>query len=116
MSSRGDFLYESIRKNIKELRKAKGLGQENLAELISLSRSSISNIEIGKHQPSVFTLYEIAIALDCKMTDLLPSMDTYQSSLTTIDEKYQSIIDSLPEDKKEKSKKSLLIINEILKK
>ncbi|WP_396632753.1 helix-turn-helix domain-containing protein [Maribacter sp. R86514] len=113
MSNRGDFLYESISKNIKELRKAKGLGQENLAELISLSRSSISNIEIGKHQPSIFTIYEIAIALDCKMTDLLPSMDTYQSSLGTIDEKYKTILDSLPQDK---SKKSLLIINEILRK
>tara|TARA_R110002049_G_scaffold45305_8_gene132249 strand:- start:4707 stop:5054 length:348 start_codon:yes stop_codon:yes gene_type:complete len=113
MSNRGDFLYDTISKNIKELRKAKGLGQENLAELISLSRSSISNIEIGKHQPSIFTIYEIAIALGCKITDLLPSMDTYQSSLGTIDKKYQTILDSLPQDK---SKKSLLIINEILKK
>ncbi len=105
-------LYASIGKKIKDSRKQARLSQEALAKKISLSRSSLSNIEIGKHQPSLYTLYELALALNCEIQDLLPSIEDYKS-VSEIDEKYSKIFYSLPEDS---SKKTLSILKEILKK
>ncbi len=105
-------LYVSIGKKIKDARKKARLSQEGLAKKISLSRSSLSNIEIGKHQPSLYTLYELALALNCEIQDLLPSIEDYKSK-SEIDEKYSKIFYALPEDS---SKKTLSILKEILKK
>ena len=98
MANKGIHLYELIGKNIKDKRKSKKLGQEELANVISLSRSSLSNIEIGKHQPSVYTIYEIAIALECAITDLLPSIEIYEQTTLSIDEQFKDIFNSLPEN------------------
>jgi transcriptional regulator with XRE-family HTH domain len=89
------------------------LGQQQLAQLISLSRSSLANIEIGNHQPSIFTIYEIALALDCEIGDILPSKDRYNTSANTIDEKYVEIFNSLPDSM---SEKNLLIFKKLLEK
>lgn len=106
-------LYESIGKNIKELRKIKKLGQEDLANLTSLSRSSISNIEIGKHQPSIQTIYEICLAFDCKILDILPSIDDYKIINLPIDKEYEDILNALSTNI---SKRNLNIIKELLSK
>lgn len=98
MIKNGAQLYEIIGKSIKDKRKSKKLGQEELAKVISLSRSSLSNIEIGKHQPSIYTIYEIAVALECALTDLLPSIEVYESSTSPIDEQFKDIFNSLPEN------------------
>ena len=57
--------------NLKKLRKAKGLRQNELAKLVGLSESAISQIESGKRKPSYETLLKIAEALDCESSDLL---------------------------------------------
>jgi len=106
------ILYQAIGKNIKNIRKKKKVGQEVLANLISLSRSSISNIEIGKHQPSIHTIYEIALALDCKVSELLPPMEQLDNSNYYIDPKFTKILDALPKDI---SFKSINILKELLK-
>ena len=113
MANKGIHLYELIGKNIKDKRKSKKLGQEELANVISLSRSSLSNIEIGKHQPSVYTIYEIAIALECAITDLLPSIEIYEQTTLSIDEQFKDIFNSLPENI---SRKNRDLLKEILRK
>lgn len=110
MKDKNKILYEAIGGNISMLRKKKKLGQKKLAELISLSRSSLANIEIGNHQPSIFTIYEIALALDCEIIDILPSIDKYKAS-SLIDEKYVDIFNSL-----NTSEKNILIFKKLLKK
>ncbi|MDY8136918.1 helix-turn-helix transcriptional regulator [Aquimarina sp. 2201CG5-10] len=112
MSNKSDILYETIGNNIKRIRKSKKLGQQELAKKISLSRSSLSNIEIGNHQPSIYTIYEIALALKCQIEDLLPSLKIYTTS-TVIDKKYRDIYNSLPENI---SEKDLNILKGFLKK
>ena len=57
--------------NLRKLRKAKGLKQNELAKLVGLSESAISQIESGKRKPSYETLLKIAEALDCESSDLL---------------------------------------------
>lgn len=57
--------------NLKELRKMKGLTQEQLATKIRVSSTYIGFIEQGQRNPSLKTLDKIARVLSVKMTDLL---------------------------------------------
>ena len=60
----------------------------------------------------MFVIYEIAIALDCEIDSILPSIDSYKTSTVFIDKKYADILDSLPN---EMSKKNLTFLKEFLK-
>lgn len=50
--------------NLKELREAKGLTQDQLGELIGLAKSAISRIEAGKWNFGIDTLNAFCIALE----------------------------------------------------
>lgn len=54
---------------IKELRKRKGLTQEQLAELINMEQNSISVIESGRNFPTLGTLEKIAQILEVNLSD-----------------------------------------------
>lgn len=54
---------------IKELRKRKGLTQEQLAELIDMEQNSISVIESGRNFPTLGTLEKIAQILEVNLSD-----------------------------------------------
>lgn len=67
MFNRNDenYIYELVSKNIKKIRKEKGLTQEQLAQKIDYSTQFISNIESKNHQTfSLGTLWRIALVLD----------------------------------------------------
>jgi DNA-binding XRE family transcriptional regulator len=55
-----------IAKKIQRLRKAKGITQEGLAELVSVSVSTIKFIEQGQRAPSLPMLLKILYFLDRK--------------------------------------------------
>lgn len=56
---------------IKEIRTAKGLSQEKLAQLSGVSRATISYLETHNHAiTSTGTLLKIAQALGCKVSDI----------------------------------------------
>lgn len=57
-------------KNLKNLRKSRGLTQEKLAELSNLDRSYISDIEGGRVNVSLESIYKIAIGLEVEIVDL----------------------------------------------
>ena len=54
---------------IKELRKIKGLSQQELAEIANIDQRSLSHIECGDTFPSK-SLFELAEALDVDLKDL----------------------------------------------
>ena len=60
---------ELLGARIKELRKAKKLSQEELAELIGIEPRHMSRIEVGKSYPSLDRLERIAKALDAELRD-----------------------------------------------
>ena len=73
MFNRNDenYVYELVSKNIKEIRKAKGLTQEQLAEKMDYSKQFISNIESKNHQTfSLGTLWRLALVLDIDISEL----------------------------------------------
>ena len=60
---------------IKSNRESINLSQLELSEKLHISRSSISNIEVGRHQVPLFTLYEISKELNVNIKDLVPTFD-----------------------------------------
>lgn len=63
--------YSLIGNRIKTARKAKGLSQSELSELIDKSVGYMSYIETGSKKPSLETLIQIANALDVTIDELL---------------------------------------------
>lgn len=66
-----------IGQNIKQLRKKKGLLQEDLANLIGLKVGTISKYEQGDRTPGINQMIAIAEALDCSVNDFLPTEDGF---------------------------------------
>lgn len=60
---------------IKELRKARGMTQKELAEKTSLSIASIQGYEQKKYKPKLKTIAKIAVALDVLLLDLVDTDD-----------------------------------------
>jgi transcriptional regulator with XRE-family HTH domain len=71
------LLYYIVGRNIRKHREEKGITQEELAEKVSLGRTSITNIEAGKQRTALDELYNIALTLDVAITDLLPPVQDY---------------------------------------
>lgn len=68
-------LYEKVGEKIKNQRVHLKKSQVDLAKDLNLSRSTISNIEVGRHQVTLVALYQIAQVLKTKVKDLLPDDD-----------------------------------------
>ena len=56
-------------KRIKEIRKSKGLTQEQLSEMIDIETSSLSGIESGRFYPSLHVLEKIANVFDVELIE-----------------------------------------------
>lgn len=59
-----------LRNRIKEARQNKGLSQESLANLVGVSRNTISSIETGQFSPTAKLALILCIALDEKFENL----------------------------------------------
>ena len=70
----GRIIMSSLRKKfgkrIKELRKLKGLTQEQIAELINIEPPNISKIESGTHFPQPENIEKIAKVLELNIKEL----------------------------------------------
>jgi transcriptional regulator with XRE-family HTH domain len=60
-----------VGRNVKRIRQRKGLTQEQLADISGFSQQYISSLEQGRRNPTVITLYELAIALAVSHMDLV---------------------------------------------
>ncbi len=62
----------TVSKNIRKLRKAKGLSQDKLSRLADVSHATIIKIESGGIQsPTIGTVQKIAKALDVGIDELI---------------------------------------------
>jgi transcriptional regulator with XRE-family HTH domain len=81
--------YLSVGKKVKQARENRNITQEELASKVSLSRTSITNIEQGRQQFMAHTLIEIATALAVSPTSLLPEINTKFAD--TLDDKLKDL-------------------------
>lgn len=66
-------LLKNIGKRIQEIRITKGYSQVDLAGKIEgvFDTTNVSRIESGRTNPTIFTLYRIAVALEVELEDLV---------------------------------------------
>lgn len=59
-----------LRNNLKSIRTDKGLSQGQLAEMVGVSRNTISSIETGQYSPTAKLALILCIALDRRFEDI----------------------------------------------
>lgn len=59
-----------LKNRLKDARSEKGLSQSELAELVGVSRNTISSIETGQFSPTAKLALVLCIALDKKFEDI----------------------------------------------
>ena len=59
-----------LKNNLKDVRTRKKLSQQELADMVGVSRNTISSIETGQYQPSAKLALILSIALDIKFEEL----------------------------------------------
>lgn len=59
-----------LKNNLKDARTQKGLSQQQLAEMVGVSRNTISSIETGQFNPTAKLALVLCVALDKKFEDL----------------------------------------------
>mgnify|MGYP000909117332 FL=1 len=59
-----------MKNNLEELRKEKGIRQEELATILKVSRQTISSLENGRYNPSIILAFKIAEYFDKKIEDI----------------------------------------------
>ncbi len=70
-----DQLYKYIGNVVRTARDLKKWTQQELSDKMSLTRSSIANIELGRQKIQVHVLYELAKVLDITVVELLPTAE-----------------------------------------
>ena len=50
-----------MKNRIEEIRKGRGIRQEEFAKALGVSRQTISSLETGRYNPSVFLAHKIAL-------------------------------------------------------
>lgn len=92
-----DEFYKKIGLKIRSARVSANnkLSQKELGRLLGMSRTSVVNIEQGKHHIQIHILYKVAQILNCDVKELLPenSIDLFNDELT-------SNIDLKPKERK----------------
>ena len=59
-----------LKNRLREIRKEKDLSQQNLADMVGVSRNTISSIETGQFNPTAKLALILSIALDKKFEEI----------------------------------------------
>jgi transcriptional regulator with XRE-family HTH domain len=68
-----DELALRFAKNVKQLREARGLTQQQIAKLASVPRATWANLESGDANPTLGVLHKVALALQISIEELISS-------------------------------------------
>lgn len=59
-----------MKNRLEELRKSKGIRQEELAEILEVSRQTIGSLENGRYNPSILLAFKIAKYFGMSIEDI----------------------------------------------
>lgn len=91
-----NLLYREICSKIRGVRMEMNLTQEEFADNLNISRSSIVNIEKNRQRPTIHLLYDISVMCGVKMDyffDSLPIKDGDQPISKKIEKKIKGKLD-----------------------
>lgn len=61
---------EDLKNRLEEIRKQRGMKQEELADALAVSRQTIISLEKGKYNPSILLAFKAAKFFDMKIEDI----------------------------------------------
>ncbi|MED3622762.1 helix-turn-helix domain-containing protein [Neobacillus thermocopriae] len=73
-----EFIQEVIANNLAQIRKTRGLSLDKVAELTGVSKAMLAQIENGKSNPTVTTLWKIANGLQVSFSAFLKETEKPQ--------------------------------------
>lgn len=94
-----DF-YVLFGSKLREARKAAGLSQAELASRVNLSRTSITNVEIGKQHPSLFLAHQLAYNVGLSLENMISDISDAKKP-KTIKSKVENSLKGYPESSRE---------------
>ena len=59
-----------VKNRLEEIRKARGIRQEELADALPVSRQTISSLENGRYNPSILLAFKLARYFGMKIEDI----------------------------------------------
>lgn len=59
-----------MKNRIEQIRKERGIRQDEFAKLMGVSRQTISSLETGRYNPSIFLAYRIAKFFDMTIEEV----------------------------------------------
>jgi len=59
-----------VRNRLEEIRKAKGITQEDLANALEVSRQTVGSLENGRYNPSIILAFKIARFFDVAIEEV----------------------------------------------
>lgn len=59
-----------MKNRLEELRRARGIKQEDLAAALEVSRQTIGSLENGRYNPSILLAFKIARYFDMRIEDI----------------------------------------------
>lgn len=68
-----DEFYKELSERIKDCRLRKNISLTHMANYLGLAKSTVSNIETGRHRPSIHHLVTMAKVMNVEIFDLIPS-------------------------------------------
>lgn len=80
MQKEQDF-YREVGRRVREVRQRTNMTQQSLASKVSLSRASVTNLEMGRQKLMLHTLIDIASELHVAPADLLPQPERQAAPL-----------------------------------
>ncbi len=63
--------------HLEELRKQRGIRQEDLAQALGVSRQTVISLEKGKYNPSLALAFKLARYFDLSIEDIFDDSDEY---------------------------------------
>jgi transcriptional regulator with XRE-family HTH domain len=67
----GDELSDRLAFNVRQLRQARGLSQQQVAKLAGMPRATWANLESGAANPTLTVLHSVALALEVPIEELI---------------------------------------------
>jgi putative transcriptional regulator len=59
-----------VKNRLEEIRKKRGINQEDLASALQVSRQTIGSLENGRYNPSIILAFKIARYFDMKIEEI----------------------------------------------
>ena len=72
-----------VGQNVRRIRQKKGLTQEQFADISGFSQQYISSLEKGRRNPTIITLYELAVSLGVSHVDLVRPVGRRKGNLNS---------------------------------